>query len=158
MIPFEMTDIRRHFTGRNKVGPKGAHIYLLVPGGWTAQVPEVTGEPQILDAYKRYFIQDGNSSQMAAELARETVQETYRHGFIDGLRDSIWAHAREYAVMYPELRQRSELSSRGGNVEITMRGFDPEVMQSAYVPFQRPGRAGLGFVKDMLRRMAREVR
>lgn len=128
-------------------------VYVSIPGGWTAKVPQVqSGNKALVDGYQSYFTSCGMGLTGAHAEAHATIQRTYAHGYIDGLKEAVARRAMEYIARWPELRKVT--SRRNGIAVIEPVGFRPEVIQQAYVPFQRTGRAGQAFVDDLLAEMA----
>lgn len=131
-------------------------VYIVVPGGWTARVPDVWGQQcgndDLRDGYADYFASCGMGISAAHRAAEDTVQRTYAHGYIDGLKEAVARRAEEYAARYAE--HRRTVGRRAGLPLIELRGFNAAAVQAAYVPFQRTGRPGQAFVNDMLAAMA----
>ena len=148
MLEVIMPDIRRNWRKRE---------WIMIPGGWKARVPEVQGEEQVVAAYTAYFLPDGIPPAEARRKAEACIQEPYTSAFMEGLKASTFGHAIKYATMWPELREVEE-QFKTGNCILRLRGFKPELLQSAYVPGQRPGVDGLPFVKELLRNMGRNVK
>lgn len=132
-------------------------VYITVPGGWIARVPDVkTGNTALLDAYTEYFVSCGLGAKPAAEAAEATVQRTYAHGYVDGLKEAVARRAEEYIALYPELRR--VVGRRNGLPLVEPVGYDPGAIQASYVPFQRTGRAGQSFMATMLAAMAKRAK
>jgi ABC-type glycerol-3-phosphate transport system substrate-binding protein len=121
---------------------------LLIPGGWTAVVPSVTPDPASLRAFVRYLREEGLTEWAAESGALATIQGVFEGGYLRGIRNMLYARAREYADRYPDLV--------GEDGELL--GFDPEALQQAYFPFDRTGRRGKQFVEAALADMAEAAR
>ena len=148
MLEVIMPDIKRNWRKRE---------WICIPGGWKARVPEVQGEQQAIAAYTSYFLSDGMPPKEARAKAEEDCfQKLYSAVFTENLKASVFGYAVKYATMWPELREVEE-QFKTGNCVLRLRGFKPEIMQTAYVPGQRPGCEGLPFVKELLRKMGREA-
>lgn len=133
-------------------------IFISIPGGWKAQVPQVmSANDALLHTYAAYFMDSGiGSPTQALQAAAETVQATYAHGYIDGLKEAVARRSQEYAAKYPELRR--VVGRQSGIAVVELLGFKPEMIQAAYVPFQHTGRTGQAFVAQMLSDMAQDYR
>jgi hypothetical protein len=118
-------------------------LTLLIPGGWNAYVGQVTLDKRTQDVYANYL---GNAAK-AAEIG----QKVFEAGYLAGLRHAIKRRAIEYAMMFPDLVE--EKKDKGSKKYATLRGFDPELVQSCYVPHDNVGRTGKAFAENMLRRM-----
>jgi len=127
---------------------------ITVPA-WAVMVPEVVcKDAQIVDAYARYFVDNGMLSHLALRHAELTVQRTYEQGYMEGLRECLARRSAEYAEMWPQLMKPTGAKLKGVPV-VELVGFNPQVVQQMYVPFQNTGRAGLDYVKEMLADMGR---
>lgn len=120
---------------------------LFVPGGWMATVPEVTPDPQALQAFQRYLEADGMTPALARLTALDTIQGVFEAGYLRGIRNMLYSRVKDYADRWPQLVREDG----------TLEGFDPERLQGAYFPFERVGRRGKSFVDIMLGEMAKEV-
>lgn len=134
MKPLPFADLQTRYQERT----------LFVPGGWTAFVPEVTPDANTLQAFTRYLEADGMSRMVARQAALETIQSVFESGYLRGIRNMLYARAKEYAQRFPALVRDDG----------TLAGFDPTQLQRAYFPFERTGRRGKHFVDEIMRGMA----
>jgi hypothetical protein len=116
--------------------------HLVVPGGWHAHVPAVTPDEEWLAHVTRYFIADGYQPAQARALALAVAQAKSDAGWVRDIRQSI----RRYALIY---------ARRFGSLD----GFDPEMMQAAYMPgvAENTGRRGKQFVNSLFMEMRKEL-
>lgn len=142
MKSIDMTDIECKHPSRRGVS-------ILVPGGWTAYVGEVTLDEQMLGVYARYL---GDEAE-----ARALAQRVYESGFMAGLRHAIQRRAQEYATLFPDL-EREVKRWRTSKKYVVLDGFDPEKVQACYVPFDNTGRQGKAFAEKMLQEMGAAAR
>ena len=138
---------------------KQLNVIIRVPK-WIVQVPLVAAvDEEIVEMYARYFVSDGMMSNKAWQRAKLTVQMTYEQGYIEGLRECLARRSAEYAEMWPNLMQKvgEKIIGKRRIQIVELRGFNPQIVQSMYVPFQNTGRGGLDYVKGMLADMGRKV-
>lgn len=139
MKHIEMTDITTSARGKD----------ILVPGGWSALVPQVQSvDEETRVAYTQYFQRNGLPPAAAERRAIATVQSALEQGFVRGLRHSIARYARIYAKRFSSLHQEDG----------TLLGFSPGKMQGAFVPNENTGRRGKQFVDGLLGEMAAAAR
>jgi len=139
MYKISMPPIKRKYRDR----------YIFVPGDWQADVPNIQVEQSVLDAWTRYLRQDGlgviESVKRAHEMGQMLMNASYRSGLLD--HTSYWA--KKYAKRYPSVLTAHDLEHK----IYTLNGFDPQTIQTSYVPFHRVGRVGQPFMNTMLREM-----
>lgn len=110
---------------------------LIVPAGWIARIPSIKLAKEEEHAmYLSYLQKQGYGPSMAAGILRRRMQDVFNRGWLVPLRDMIADRAQEYVEMHGDLE-----------------GFDPERLQRAYFPGDRPGRAGKPGVRRMLHEM-----
>lgn len=123
---------------------------IFIPGGWEAFIAEISLDAETLRAYTRVV---GSAAEAAA-----LHQQIYERGYIVGLRLAIARRAQLYYQLYPELAEPLRREYDTSQQFVTLRGFDPQTLQSTYIPFERPGRAGNPLIEEMLHTMAKEAK
>lgn len=114
---------------------------LVVPGGWTAKIPEITLEPKALNAYVSYVMRRKSAPMAeAAEIVRLAHQDRYNYGYISSLRAAVRYRAEQYLKRYGSLD-----------------GFDPELMMRLWMPGENVGRRGKPFALTLMAEMAKNV-
>jgi len=139
MFKIEMPHLKR------KHGTK----YLYVPGGWQADMPRIQVEPCVVDAWALYLRQSGMGTLDSLNRAHEMGQLIYEAGYRPGLLSHTMHWAKQYAKSYPDTLCQVGMK----NNIFSMNGFDPSVVQSGYIPFQRGTRRGQPFMIKLLGEM-----
>lgn len=121
---------------------------ILIPGGWRAQVIEVTPESAAFELYLPVLNAMGFTQEKASQIILKMVQDIYSGGYLHKLRMSVAGYAEKYAKMFPHL------TSVDYDVAL-LRGFNPEVAQRYYLPSIGGGKDS--GIEDELRRMAANV-
>lgn len=123
--------------------------YLYIPGGWMAQVPRIEIEPCVIDAWMLYLRQSGIGVKDSVDGAHEIGQRIYLAGYRPGLISHTNYWARQYEKAYPE-----SLRAINDHHEIySLDGYDPEIVQSSYIPFHHHGKRGQPFMNKLLGEM-----
>ncbi len=139
MHKIEMPHIKR------KLGNK----YLFIPGGWFARVPRVKIEPCVIDAWALYLRQEGMGVVEALDEAKMIGQRVYAAGDRPALLSHTMYWAAKYARAYPETLEEFDPAHK----IYSLHGYDPEIVQSGYVPQHKTGKHGKPFMNRMLREM-----
>lgn len=129
MIRVQATDIDR----------QGVHI----PGGWTVKMPEPLFQKHEEDVYIRYYVSQGVHAGVAADIVRQSFRQLWITAWLENLRTALARMAVRYQKMHPGLG---------------LRGFDPEIVQVAYVPGDNVGARGKPAVTELLRFMGQTQR
>jgi hypothetical protein len=132
-------DILRHW--------KDKGIYLLIPGGWRLELPEVTMDEEYRQRCIRHFIKKG--ALRAEAQADALIQATGVVGPKASLLSSIFYFGKMYCKMYPE---RMTLAPRQKKTFIPL-GFRPEDIQKLHVPVRYPGQYGVQQIQKTLMEM-----
>ena len=162
-----MPTIRRRWKQRG--------IVLLIPGGWEAVVPQIIEqEPHVMSkAWAEYLCEAKVVFNQFEGMQQATTmhQNVYNYAWRVLLSQSIFYWAKEYGKRYPECLEKIPNTRLDRTLELkavkeskfelsfnhyhtyTLTGYDPAVMQHAFVPAQKPGVDGLQFVDAMLREM-----
>lgn len=61
-------------------------------------------------------------------------QRIFESAYIESLRNALARRAREYAAAYPHLCEPTRFP-RTSREYVTLRGFDPALLQPTYIPF-----------------------
>ena len=117
-----------------------------VPGGWMANVPEMTDAAytEALAAYYNHTYSRYNLST-ARHFAQQLQIRMASMEFLRRLREFIRRSAKEYVERFPDTQR----------TDGTLAGFDPTSLQRAFVPYDRPGRNGKKILHRMMEEMAR---
>lgn len=142
MYRIEMPHIKRKWQGK----------YIYIPGGWRAHLPIIEVEPCVLEAWRVYLMQSGVGVIESVAQAKRIGQGIYAAGYRPGLLSHTMYWAKQYAKAYPESLEAT------GMIDgiYVLKGFEPERVQSSFVPFQRSGRKGQPFMSSLLREMRDE--
>ncbi len=134
---------------------KQRRITLLIPGGWDAVVPQIVeDEPHVMSKAWAQYLHDAKvvfNQFDGMQQATVMHQNVYNYAWRVLLSQSIFYWAKQYGKRYPECIRLVPRDVFDGLYDL--RGFDPAVMQHAFVPAQKPGVDGLKFVDAMMREM-----
>ena len=112
---------------------------IEIPGGWQAWIPEGTDDEQALQAYTRYFQADGFPPGKAREKAEETLRRVLEQDWKRRLTQFVRREARRH-------------HARVGS----LAGFDPEKLQSGFMPWDQDiGRHGKAALRQLRSEMIR---
>jgi len=138
----EMPHIKRKWQGK--------HLYI--EGGWPMLVPRVTLESCVPDAWALYLRQSGSGTIESVTEAIALGQSVYEAGYQPKLMSHTMYWAKQYAERYPDMLK----PLNDYHPIYVVEGFDPEIVQSSFVPLARHGRRGQPFMDNMLREMRDE--
>lgn len=111
---------------------------IVIDEGWMANILEVKPASEAeITPYVRYFQRQGLKPADARAEVLRLVQELFEAEYVRRLRNSLRRWAREF---YEE--------------NGTLAGFDPALLQNAFVPAQNFGRAGNEVAHDLMEEMA----
>lgn len=134
MKPVEVTDMILSYKGK----------MVMIKGGWEATVPVVTPDARSLGGLASYYGSQG--------AALEVIQGLFESAWLNSLRHAIKRRCKEYLDLYPEKLQLYQ--TRYGRHYYTASGFDAEAVQQMWMPFDRGGRPGKPWAKELLEGMA----
>jgi len=143
MFKLIMPPIKRKFNDK----------YLFIPGGWHADVPENIIESGAIEAWALYFRQEGMGTIKSIVEAKELQWKLMAAAWRPGLMSHTAYWAKKYALAYPDTMYNFAETYQ----QYELDGFDPERVQTSYVPFHRHGRKGQPFMNNLLREMYDET-
>jgi len=132
---------------------KWGNKYLYVPGGWKAQVPRIEVESCVMEAWVVYLRQSGMGVMDSIQGAKQIGQSIYLAGYRPGLISHTAYWAKQYAKMFPDSLRYVGLVKRIYSLD----GFDPEIIQTSYIPFHHHGKRGQPFMNKLLVEMHDEI-